>query len=79
MSISLGSTNFGSLYLGSTQVAEAYLGSVKVYGPAQPPLELPPYTMRLRYDQGVTPTYDSAVWNFTLVDATQICKITKTA
>lgn len=54
MSISLGSTNFGSLYLGSTKIGEAYLGSVKVYGPNQPdpfnPLGLPPYTMRFQFE-----------------------------
>ena len=61
MSISLGSTNFGSLYLGSTKIGEAYLGSVKVYGSTPPdpynPLNLPPYTIRLKFNNGVTPTF----------------------
>lgn len=61
MSINLGSTNFGSLYLGSTKIGEAYLGSVKVYSSAPPdpynPLNLPPYTIRLKYNSGVTPTF----------------------
>lgn len=58
MSIHLGSTNFGSLYLGSTKIGEAYLGSVKVYGSAQPdpynPLNLPPYTIRVKIQNGAT-------------------------
>lgn len=61
MSISLGSTNFGSIYLGSTKIGEAYLGNVKVYGstPVDPlnPLGLPPYTIRLKFSSGVTPTF----------------------
>lgn len=78
MSIHLGSTNFGSLYLGSTKIGEAYLGSVKVYGSSDPynPLGLPPYTIRLKYKNGVTPTFDEDgtavrvstnpnVWDFT--------------
>jgi len=65
MSISLGSTNFGSLYLGSTKIVEAYLGSAKVYGPAQPdpfnPLGLPPYTMRFQFaDSNYNPSTDSS-------------------
>lgn len=61
MSISLGSTNFGSIYLGSTKIGEAYLGSVKVYGSSDPynPLNLPPYTIRLKFNDGVTPTFSS--------------------
>ena len=58
MSISLGSTNFGSLYLGSAKIVEAYLGSVKVYGSAPPdpynPLNLPPYTIRVKLQTGAT-------------------------
>lgn len=60
MSISLGSTNFGSIYLGSTKIGEAYLGSTKVYGSAPDPynpLRLPPYTIRLRFTNGTTPTF----------------------
>lgn len=61
MSINLGNTTFSSLYLGSTKIGEAYLGSVKVYGSAQPdpynPLQLPPYTLRLRFTNGTTPTF----------------------
>lgn len=62
MSISLGSTNFGSLYLGATKIGEAYLGSVKVYGSTPVvdpfnPLGLPSHTMRLRFSDGVTPTF----------------------
>lgn len=61
MSISLGSTNFGSIYLGSTKIGEAYLGSVKVYGsaPVDPynPLGLPPYTIRVRFPEGTAPLF----------------------
>lgn len=61
MSIYLGSTKFGSLYLGSTKIGEAYLGSVKVYGQSQPdpynPLNLPQYTLRLLFRDGVTPSF----------------------
>lgn len=71
MSISLGSTNFGSIYLGSTKIGEAYLGSVKVYGSAQPdpynPLGLPDYTMRFKLTQTFPsyfpdPTISSTGW-----------------
>lgn len=60
MAIQLGSTNFGSLYLGSTKIGEAYLGSVKVFGSSGPnynPLNLPPYTMRIKLTAGKTPTF----------------------
>jgi surface protein len=60
MSLSLGNTNFGSLYLGSTKIAEAYLGSVKVFpsSPVDPynPLNLPYYTVRAQFTEGYTPT-----------------------
>ena len=62
MSLSLGSTTIGSLYLGSTKVGEVYLGSTKMYGSAAPgdpdnPLNLPPYTIRVKFSDGHTPTY----------------------
>lgn len=61
MAIKLGSTNFGSIYLGSTKIGQAYLGSVKVFGSNQPdplnPLNLPAYTIRLRFTSGTTPTF----------------------
>ena len=63
MSISLGSTNFGSLYLGSTKIGEAYLGSVKVYG-SQP--VLPAHTIRCKFRTGFTPSMGDTQ---TLVDA----------
>ena len=54
MSISLGSTSFGSLYLGSLKIGEAYWGSSKVYPSTHVdpynPLNLPPYTMRFKFD-----------------------------
>lgn len=62
MSISLGSTNFGSIYLGSTKIGEAYLGNVKVYSSAPPdpnPLGLPPYTIRLKFTSGTTPSFSN--------------------
>lgn len=54
MSLSLGSTTIGSLYLGSTKVGSAYLGNVKVYESA---IVLPAYTIRLKFTDGVTPTF----------------------
>lgn len=56
MSIKLGNTSIGSLYLGSTKVSAAYLGNVKVYEAAP---VLPPYTMRLKFTEGVTPAFGS--------------------
>ena len=56
MALKLGSTGIGSLYLGSTKISEAYLGSVKVFGSAP---ALPPYTIRLKFTQGVTPTFSN--------------------
>lgn len=61
MSLNLGSTSIGSLYLGSTKIGEAYLGNVKVYSAssADPynPLGLPAYTMRVKFADGVTPSF----------------------
>ena len=61
MSLKLGSTSIGSLYLGSTKIGEAYLGSVKVYASADPynPLGLPAYTIRLKFTDGVTPSFSN--------------------
>lgn len=55
MPLKIGSTSIGSLYLGSTKIAQAYLGSTKVYGAGTP--ALPPYTIRLKFTEGVTPTF----------------------
>ena len=62
MSISLGSTNFGSIYLGSTKIGEAYLGNVKVFPSGPTPIILPANTMRVKFTDGYTPT---SVSNFT--------------
>lgn len=61
MSIQLGSTNFSSLYLGATKIGEAYLGSTKIYSSAEiepdyNPLNLPAYTARLKFRDGVYPS-----------------------
>lgn len=60
MAIKLGSTSFGLIYLGSSKIGQAYLGSVKVY-PSGPdpynPLGLPQYTIRLKFNDGVTPSF----------------------
>ena len=54
MALNLGSTSIGSLYLGSAKIGSAYVGGTKVYesSPA-----LPAYTIRLKYTDGVTPTF----------------------
>ena len=52
MSISLGSTTYGSIYLGSTKIGEAYLGSVKVYSSQ---IVLPANTIRCKFASGYTP------------------------
>lgn len=57
MPLQLGSTTIGSLYLGSTKIAEAWRGNVKVYGASAPGPVLPAYTIRLKYTEGVTPTF----------------------
>ena len=59
MSLSLGNTSIGSIYLGPTKVGEAYIGGTKVYASVDPynPLRLPPYTIRLKFTDGVTPTF----------------------
>ena len=59
MALKLGSSTVGSLYLGSSKVSEMYLGSHKVYESVDPynPLGLPDFTIRLRYEDGVTPTF----------------------
>ena len=59
MSLYLGSSKAGSLYHGSTKIGQAYIGSVKIYQSGDPynPLGLPAYTIRLRYSDGVTPTF----------------------
>ena len=54
MPLKLGSTSIGSLYLGSTKIGQAYLGSTKVYDSTP---ALPPYTIRLKFTEGVTPTF----------------------
>ena len=81
MSIQLGSTNFSSIYLGSSKIGEAYLGSVKVF-PSRPnynPLNLPKNTIRLKFTEGVTPTFSKGtatqvssspnVWDLTYANA----------
>lgn len=57
MSATLGDLNIGSMYAGSRKIAEAWLGNVKVYGAAAPGPVLPAYTIRLKYTEGVTPTF----------------------
>lgn len=59
MALYLGSSKAGALYHGSTKIGQAYIGSVKIYQSGDPynPLGLPPYTIRLRYADGVTPTF----------------------
>lgn len=63
MAITLGSTNFGQIYLGSVKIGEAYIGNVKVYSPVAPepdpynPLNLPAYTIRLKFSDGTVPTF----------------------
>lgn len=60
MGLKLGNTNIGNVYLGSTKIKEIYLGSTKVFGSSVDPynpLNLPPYTIRLKYQDGVTPTF----------------------
>ena len=54
MPIKLGNTSIGAIYLGSTKISEVYLGSVKVFGSAP---TLPPYTIRLKFEDGATPTF----------------------
>lgn len=61
MPISLGSTNFGSIYLGSTKIGEAYYGNVKVYPSGPTPIILPANTMRLKFTDGYTPTGTSSI------------------
>ena len=65
MAIKLGSTNFGSVYLGSTKIGSAYLGNVKVYPSGDPynPLNLPPYTIRFRFSDGMTPSCNYGTLN----------------
>lgn len=71
MSVYFGNTKIGSLYLGSTKIGAAYLGNVKVYESSQVdplnPLGLPPYTIRVQYEQGHTPTTSKG--SLSLVDA----------
>jgi hypothetical protein len=76
MGLQVGNTEIGTLYLGSTKVSSAYLGNVKVYEAAP---VLPSYTMRLKFTEGVTPTFGSGtavqvssspnVWDFTYENA----------
>lgn len=66
MAIRLGGTNFGHIYVGYTEIAEAYFGSVKVFPDSTPvdpynPLNLPPYTIRVQFEDGVTPTFPSPI------------------
>lgn len=61
MSINLGNTTISSLYLGSTKIGEAYLGATKIYSSAEiepdyNPLNLPAYTARLKFSDGVSPS-----------------------
>ena len=59
MPLYLGSSKAGALYHGSTKIGQAYLGNVKIYQSGDPynPLGLPAYTIRLRYEDDVTPTF----------------------
>lgn len=60
MALNVGSTQIGSVYLGRTRIAAAYYGSTKVYQYTTPnynPLNLPPYTIRLKFNDGVTPSF----------------------
>lgn len=61
MSVKLGQTSIGAIYLGATKIGQVYLGSTKVYEstPVDPynPLGLPDYTIRLKFTEGVTPTF----------------------
>lgn len=83
MSIKSGSTSIASLYLGSTKIGAAYLGSTKIYesspSPVDPynPLNLPAYTVRVKFAPGYTPAAQTDVTR-TLVDGTEnIWDITK--
>lgn len=59
MALNVCSTQIGSVYLGRTRIAAAYYGSTKVYqyNPNYNPLNLPPYTIRLKFNDGVTPSF----------------------
>ena len=60
MSFKLGNTNISELYVGSTKIGSAYLGSTKVYegtAPGPTPIILPDYTIRLKFTEGVTPSW----------------------
>ena len=57
----LGNTEIGQMFLGSTEIGQAYLGSVKVFESTPPdpynPLNLPPYTIRVRSAEGTSPLF----------------------
>jgi hypothetical protein len=55
MAIQIGATNFGHIYVGSAEIAEAYFGSVKIFPNSMPIIQ--PNTLRLKYNQGYTPTF----------------------
>ena len=59
MSLYIGNDKIGSLYLGSTKIKEAWVGDVKVYGSGDPynPLDLPPFTIRCKFEQGYDPRW----------------------
>lgn len=83
MAIKLGSTNFGQIYLGSVKIGEAYYGATKVFPstPVDPynPLNLPAYTIRLKFQDGVVPSFNNGtatrvssspnVWDLTYENA----------
>ena len=56
MPIYLGSHKLGDICKGSGSITRGYYGSTLVYEKPQPQPSLPPYTMRLLYKDGVTPT-----------------------
>lgn len=81
MSLVWNGQEIAGLVLNGQSVAACYNGNV-VWPPVDPlnPLGLPPYTMRLKYNEGVTPTFEHGgsavqvssspnVWDFTYENA----------
>lgn len=72
MSLYIGNQKLGSLYLGSTKIKEAWVGDVKVYGSGDPynPLNLPPFTIRVRLAEGSAISWWWSFDSYDLVDET---------
>jgi surface protein len=70
MSLYIGNDKIGSLYLGSTKIKEAWVGDVKVYGSGDPynPLNLPPFTIRVRLAEGAPTSWWYTFDSYELVD-----------